>query len=54
MQVTDSDMFERDGFDVHSDVDVSFTQAVLGGELKIAGLNGPVMLKVHVVVMRWL
>ncbi len=54
VQVTDSDMFERDGFDVHSDVDVSFTQAVLGGELKIAGLNGPVMLKVYVIVMCWL
>lgn len=43
----DSDVFKRDGFDVHSSTDVSFTQAVLGGEVKIPGLKGPIMLKVH-------
>lgn len=46
MQVEESDVFERDGFDVHSSADVSFTQAVLGGEVKISGLSGPIMLKV--------
>ncbi len=51
VQVTDSDLFERDGFDVHSDTDVSFTQAILGGELKIPGLSGHIMLKVHVHVV---
>lgn len=46
MQVAESDVFERDGFDVHSSIDVSFTQAVLGGEVKAPGLSGPIMLKV--------
>ncbi|XP_064404776.1 dnaJ homolog subfamily A member 3, mitochondrial-like isoform X2 [Halichondria panicea] len=46
LKVTDSDLFERDGFDVHSDTDVSFTQAILGGELKIPGLSGHIMLKI--------
>lgn len=45
-QVQDSDMFQRDGFDVHSDVHISFTQAALGGEVKATGLNGPMMVKV--------
>ena len=45
-QVQESDVFERDGFDIHSDVAVSFTQAILGGETRILGLNGQMMLKV--------
>ena len=45
-QVDESKEFERDEFDVHSDASVSFTQAVLGGEVKVQGLDGPVMLKV--------
>ncbi len=51
VQVTESDVFERDGFNVHSTVDVSFTQAVLGGEVKISGLNGPIMLKVNTLIV---
>ena len=39
-------MFERDGFDVHSDVHISFTQAVLGGEVKTPALSGPIVVKV--------
>lgn len=39
-------MFQRDGFDVHSDVHVSFTQAILGGEVKTLGLSGPIVVKV--------
>ena len=39
-------MFERDGFDVHSDVHISFTQAVLGGEVRTRGLSGPILVKV--------
>ena len=39
-------MFQRDGFDVHSNVHVSFTQAILGGEVKTSGLSGPIVVKV--------
>ena len=46
MQVEESLMFERDGFDVHSDVHVSFTQAILGGEVKTTGLSGSIVVKV--------
>ena len=46
MQVEGSNLFKRDGFDIHSDASISFTQAILGGEIKISGINGPIMLKV--------
>ena len=45
-QVQDSNVFHRDGFDIHSDVHISFTQAVLGGEVRTAALSGPIMVKV--------
>lgn len=44
-QVEDSSVFERDGFDIHSDTNISFTQAVLGGEVRIPGLSGHIMVK---------
>ena len=47
IQVEDSDVFERDGFDIHSDVAISFTQAILGGEIRIPGISGPIVLKVN-------
>lgn len=50
LQVQDSDMFQRDGYDVHSDVHISFTQAVLGGEVKTSGLSGPIVVKVRSLV----
>ena len=40
-------MFDRDSFDVHSEVHVSFTQAVLGGEVRTTGLSGPIVVKVR-------
>ena len=46
VQVEESPVFERDGFDIHSDVHVSFTQAVLGGEVRTSGLSGPILVKV--------
>ena len=46
LQVQDSDIFTRDGFDIHSDAGVSFTQAILGGEVTIRGLNGQLVVKV--------
>ena len=38
-------MFQRDGFDIYSNVKISFTQAILGGEARIPGLNGHIMVK---------
>ena len=46
VQVEDSPMFDRDGFDIHSDIHVSFTQAILGGEVRTTGLSGPIVVKV--------
>ena len=46
-QVQDSDLFERDGFDIHSNANITYTQVVLGGEVRIPGLNGPIMVKVR-------
>ena len=47
MQVEESDIFERDGFNIHSNATISFTQAILGGETRIPGISGPIMLKVN-------
>ena len=47
VQVGESPDFTRDGYDVHSDAYISFTQAALGGEIKIPALTGPIMLKVE-------
>ena len=44
-QVEESDVFQRDGFDIHSNAKISFTQAILGGEVRIPGLNGHIMVK---------
>ena len=41
-----SSKFKREGYDIYSDVAISFTQAALGGEVKTAGLRGPIILKV--------
>eukprot|EP00731_Ephydatia_muelleri_P030829 Em0022g343a len=46
VKVKDSDKFERDGYDVHTDAVISFTQAALGGEARIQGLNGPMNVKI--------
>lgn len=39
-------MFQRDGYDVHSDATITFTQATLGGEVRIQGIDGPLDVKV--------
>lgn len=52
VQVEESPDFTRDGYDVHSDAHISFTQAALGGEVKIPALSGPIMLKVQCVEWR--
>ena len=40
VRVADSDTFQRDGYDVHSDIAISFTQAILGGRIRTPGING--------------
>lgn len=44
--VRDHPIFTRDGTDLHCDVPISFTTAVLGGELEIPTLDGRVKLKI--------
>lgn len=43
-----SSVFRREGYDIHSDATISFTQAALGGETKIRGLTKPIILKVEI------
>eukprot|EP00112_Aurelia_sp_Birch-Aquarium-sp1_P022497 Seg636.2 transcript_id=Seg636.2/GoldUCD/mRNA.D3Y31 product="DnaJ subfamily A member 3 mitochondrial" protein_id=Seg636.2/GoldUCD/D3Y31 len=45
-KVTPSKIFERDGADVHSTISVNFAQALLGGSMKIPGLQGDIDLKI--------
>ena len=45
-RVAKSNIFRRDGSDVHSDVVVSFTQAALGGNVRIKGIYDTISLKV--------
>jgi len=37
-RVEKSDYFHRDGADVHTDAEISFSQAVLGGTIRVRGL----------------
>ncbi|XP_077983594.1 dnaJ homolog subfamily A member 3, mitochondrial-like isoform X2 [Glandiceps talaboti] len=45
-RVAKSRTFRRDGADVHSDVEVSFTQAALGGSIKLKGIYEEINLAV--------
>ncbi|MFH2062832.1 MAG: DnaJ C-terminal domain-containing protein, partial [bacterium] len=38
--------FERDGFDVHSEEEITFPQAALGTKIDVATLDGDVTLKI--------
>ena len=40
------DFYERDGHDLRCVVPISFPQAALGAEIEIAGIDGPVTLKI--------
>lgn len=44
--VEDDDYFHRDGHDVHTEVPISFTQAILGGTVDVKTLTGEVEMKV--------
>ena len=45
-QVAASKVFRRDGADLHSDVVISLSQAVLGGNIRVPGIHGDIMLSV--------
>ncbi len=47
VRVTNNELFQRDGYDVHSDAIITFTQATLGGQVRIQGLNGAMDVKVE-------
>ena len=44
--VEEDPYFSRDGYDVHTDVPISFTQAVLGGTVDVQTLTGVVEMKI--------
>jgi molecular chaperone DnaJ len=46
LTVRPHDFFERDGYDLHCVVPISFPQAALGAEIQIPGLDGEVALRV--------
>ena len=46
LQVARSRNFRRDGADVHSDVTISLSQAVLGGSVRIPGIYDDILLNV--------
>jgi molecular chaperone DnaJ len=45
-EVSPSDIFEREGDDIHITVPISFTQAALGAEIEVPTVYGPVLLKI--------
>ena len=51
-QVARSKIFRREGADVHSDVTISLTQAILGGTIRIPGIYGDILLSVSRLVIR--
>ena len=53
LNVQDSETFTRDGFDVHSDVSINFTQAILGGSVRVRGLTGSIDVKVRIASNSW-
>jgi DnaJ-class molecular chaperone len=46
VRVEESDYFRREGNDVHTDVDVSLSQAILGGIVRIQGLYEDLNLRI--------
>ncbi len=46
VRVAEHATFRRDGFDVHSDQTITFTQAALGAVLDLPTLDGPVKMRV--------
>ncbi|KAG6557408.1 hypothetical protein Mapa_000677 [Marchantia paleacea] len=47
LRVADDPIFRREGADIHLNTSISFTQAILGGEVQVPTLTGDVLLKVR-------
>ncbi len=46
IRIEEHELFERDGFDIHCTIPVSFSQAALGAEIEVPTLEGKVMVNV--------
>jgi len=46
VRVQESDYFTREGFNVHTEVEISLSQAVLGGIVRIRGLYDDINLEI--------
>ena len=46
LSIRKHDFFEREGQNLHCVIPISFPQAALGADIEIAGVDGPVMLKI--------
>ena len=46
LSIRPHDFFERDGYNLHCVIPISFPQAALGAEFEIPGVDGPVNLKI--------
>jgi molecular chaperone DnaJ len=47
LRVLEDPLFRRDGADIHFTTSISFTQAILGGQVQVPTLTGDVILKVR-------
>ena len=47
IDVKDHDIFEREGFDLHCEVPISFSQAALGSEVEVPTLDGRVAVNIE-------
>jgi molecular chaperone DnaJ len=46
LSIRPHEFFERDGYNLRCVVPISFPQAALGAEIEIAGIDGPISLKI--------
>jgi len=46
IQIKPSDIFKREGSDIHTEVPISFFEALLGAEIPVPTLDGQVLLKI--------
>jgi molecular chaperone DnaJ len=46
LAVRPHDFFEREGYDLHCVIPISFPQAALGAEFEVPGIDGPINIKI--------
>ncbi len=46
LSIRSHEFFERQGYDLHCVIPISFSQAALGAEFEIPGIDGPVEVKI--------